>query len=61
MKIIKQGKPLECFSCGCVMEYESKDIRYAKSKEDIGILIPRYKTVEYPYVECPCCNKRVYI
>ena len=49
MKIIKKGKeeikvrPYTCFKCGCVFEYERKDLRYDQREPQ-------------PWVCCPWCG-----
>lgn len=60
MKIIKRGnKTIECKKCGCVMEYDCKDIKM-ETKDIIKGSI--FRTIESWSVEviiCPQCNKKI--
>lgn len=59
MKIIERGKPKECKRCGCIMEYESNDI---KNKVVHIKTSDFFKTTEkwnIDYIKCPCCNNEI--
>lgn len=60
MMIIKTPNHITCDKCGCIFEFEKSDVKeVTKShREDVGIILPIYRTVKYhiTYVECPTCG-----
>lgn len=68
MRVIKHGyKELqqECKRCGCVFEFDKKDVKIKtiRRSEDMGFILPNYKTVIYTLynVYCPDCGKEIEI
>ena len=67
MRIISHGsgRIKMCSNCNCVFEYEINDIKKKKyhTREDVGILFPRYESITYidEYINCPDCNEFIEI
>ena len=61
MKIISKGnKNVECERCGCIMEYDSKDIKTKIIYVGVSTWFKHLtKPVESVYIECPQCNKEI--
>lgn len=57
MKIIKKPDPVKCEICGCVFEFDEKDIRtdyYLDSHASPGLLPTMKQCIG---VRCPMCNE----
>lgn len=58
MKIIKKPEPVKCENCGCVFEFDEKDIRtnyyYLDHHAFLGLLP---MTKRCTGVRCPVCNE----
>lgn len=66
MKIINRGNVTKiCTKCGCGFQYEKDDIKkkVISRREDVGIVLPWYRTVicELSIVECPQCGDKIEI
>lgn len=66
MKIIKRGNVTKiCTKCGCEFQYEKDDIKkkVISRREDVGIILPWYRTVIYELsiAECPQCGDKIEI
>lgn len=64
MKIIKRGNiTTTCTKCGCEFQYEKNDIKknVVSVREDVGVIIPFYRTTKYELsiVECPQCGDKI--
>lgn len=64
MKIIKRGNVTKiCTKCGCEFQYEKDDIKkeVMSRREDVGIIFPCYRTVNYELsiVKCPQCGSKI--
>lgn len=61
MKVIKDGrlaKQVICSYCGCIYEYNGKDV---KIEYDYCNITSCYVNAERKYVECPQCGEKHYL
>lgn len=63
MKIISRGnKNVECRRCGCVMEYDSRDIQHKIIRVSTSSILTYLKIpVTVEYINCPQCGKEIEI
>lgn len=63
MKIISKGnKNVECNRCGCIMEFDSKDIHKRIVQVSDSVWFSSLtKPVEHEYIECPQCGKEIIV
>lgn len=60
MKIIKKGnKVVECKRCGCVMEFDSSDIKSEIRSITTSEFLRTSEQWEIEYIHCPICNQEI--
>ena len=62
MKIIKKGNKTtecECGQCGCVMEYDPRDIKHEIDYMCISLFFPTRDYFKREYINCPQCGNKI--
>jgi len=63
MKIISKGnKNVRCERCGCVMEYEARDIKIKSVEVSVSAWFTFLtKPIKQEYINCPQCGQKIVI
>lgn len=59
MKIKKRDKSKKCKQCGCIMEYESNDIKNKVVDIRTSDFFKTYEKWSIDYINCPQCNNEI--
>ena len=60
MKIIKKGnKVQECGRCGCVMEFDSNDVKSKIVNITTSEFFGTHEQWSIEYINCPQCGKEI--
>lgn len=63
MKIMSKGnKNVQCERCGCVMEYDVRDVRRKTVEVSVSVWFDWLtKPVRQEYINCPQCGQEIVI
>lgn len=60
MKIIERGNnTIKCERCGCVIEYDSKDIQSAVNYMKTSSFFDTRAYYKWEYIDCPQCGLEI--
>lgn len=62
MKIIEKGnKRVTCGRCGCIMEFDSSDIKSEIKSYISGVIFRTFEDWKIEYINCPQCDNKIRI
>ena len=63
MKIISKGnKTVECARCGCIMAYNSSDVKVESVEIGVSVWFDFLtKPIRQEYIKCPQCGQKIVI